>query len=65
MTDELENLWGKLSLTEEELTEVVIEQDWIVEAKEVRKNCLIGKLLLNKRVNMEAMKNVLCNVWKI
>ena len=52
MTDELENLWGKLSLTEEELTEVCVEQDWLEEIKEVGKNCLIGKLLLNKRVNI-------------
>ena len=65
MLEELENLWGKLSLTEDELIEVRIEQDWLEEIKEVGKNCLIGKLLLNKRVNTEAMKNVLSNVWKV
>ena len=65
MSEELENLWGKLSLTEEELTEVPIKQNWLEENKEVGKNCLIGKLLLNKRVNIEAMKNVLSNVWKV
>ncbi|XWS60699.1 hypothetical protein CRYUN_Cryun07bG0058000 [Craigia yunnanensis] len=65
MTEELENLWEKLSLTEKKLTEVCIEQDWLEEAKEVGKNCLIGKLLLNKRVNIETMKNVFYNVWKI
>ncbi|XWS61009.1 hypothetical protein CRYUN_Cryun07bG0088500 [Craigia yunnanensis] len=65
MIDELENLWGKLSFTEEEFTEVVIEKDWLEEAKEAGKNFLIGKLLLNKRVNVKAMKNVLCNVWKV
>ena len=46
----------------EEQTEVIVEKDWLEEAKESGKNCLIGKLMLNKRVKMEAMKNVLYNV---
>ena len=58
MNEELEHLWGKLSLME-----VVVEQDWIEE--EVGRNCLIGKSVLNRRVNMEVMKNVLSNIWKI
>ena len=59
MSEELENLRKKLSLTEEEQFEVVVEQDWIKEADEVGKKCLIGKLVLNKRANVEVMKNVL------
>ena len=62
MNEDLEQLWGKLSLTEEEQVEVVLEKDCLEEVNEVGKNCLIGKLVLNKRVNMEAMKNVLGNV---
>ena len=41
---------------------MVIEKDWLEEGEKVGGNCLIGKLVLNKRVNVEAMKNVLCNV---
>ena len=63
MNEKLENLWGKLSLTEEEQTEVVVEEDWIED--EVGRKCLIGKLLLNRRVNVEVMKNVLSNIWKL
>ena len=37
----------------------------MAEAEKVGKNCLIGKLVLNKRANVEVMKNVLCNVWKV
>ena len=64
VNEELEDLWKKLSLTKDELTEVV-EKDWLDEAREVGKNCLIRKLVLNKRVNLEAMKNVLSTIWKI
>ncbi|XWS69090.1 hypothetical protein CRYUN_Cryun04dG0149500 [Craigia yunnanensis] len=65
MSDNLENLWSKLSLTEDELIEVVEAKDWIEKAKEIGRNCLIGRLVLNKRVNIEAMKKVLSIVWKI
>ena len=54
-----------MSLTEEEQFEVVVEQDWVDEVKEVGKKCLLGKIVLNKRVNVEVMKNVLSTVWKI
>ena len=63
MNEKLEHLWGKLSLTEEEQMEV--HQKWLEEVKEVGKNCLIGKLVLNRRVNMVVMKNVLTNIWKL
>ncbi|XWS60869.1 hypothetical protein CRYUN_Cryun07bG0074700 [Craigia yunnanensis] len=62
MNEELEHLWEELSLTEEEQNEVVVKNDWLEEAKRVGKNFLVGKLMLNKRVNVEVMKNVLCTV---
>ena len=65
ISEELEQLRGKLSLTEEEQLKVVVEQEWLEDSKEAGKNYLIGKLALQKRVNVEAMKNILCNVWKI
>ena len=55
-SEELESLWANLSLMEEELTEVVVAKDWLDEVKKVRENCLVGHLVLNKRVNLEAMK---------
>ncbi|XWS50373.1 hypothetical protein CRYUN_Cryun12cG0082400 [Craigia yunnanensis] len=65
MSEELEKLWEKLSLTEEEQTDVVIDKDWLAEVEELGKNCLIGRLVLNKKVNVGAMKNVICNAWKV
>ena len=59
MSDKLENLWANLSLTEEELTNVVVAEDWLDEVKKVGENCSVRHLVLNKRVNLEAMKNVL------
>ncbi|XWS39417.1 hypothetical protein CRYUN_Cryun18bG0052800 [Craigia yunnanensis] len=56
MNKELEHLWGEVSLTKEEQTEVVVDHKWLEELREVGKNCLVGKLALNKRVNMEVMK---------
>ena len=61
MSEDLEHLCGKLSPTQEEQIEVLVGKDWLEEVKEVGKNCLIGKIVLNKRMNMVAMKNVLSN----
>ena len=65
MNEDLEKKWKKLSLTEAEQVEVIVEEDWLEEAKEAGKHYLIGRLVLNKRVNLEAMKNVLLMVWKL
>ena len=46
----------------EDQTNVVVEKDWLEEAAEVGKNCLIEKFVLNKRVNIKTMKIILCNV---
>ena len=64
MSDKLKDLWRKFSLTEEEQIDVIVEKDWLEEVAEVGDNCLIGKMMLNKWVNVEAMKIVLRNVWK-
>ena len=65
MNEELEQMWGKLSLTEAEQTEVVLDEEWLEEVKEVERNCLVGKLVLNRRINLEVMKNVLSSIWKL
>ena len=65
MNDDLEHLWGKLSLTKVEQTEVVLDVKWLEEVKKVERNCLVGKLVLNRRFNPEVMKNVLSSIWKL
>ena len=61
MNEELEELWHKLSLTEDELSEIVVDKNWIDEAREAWENCLV----LNERVNLKTMKNVLSMIWKV
>ena len=43
---------------------MLADGEWLEEAKKAGKNCLIGKRVINKRVNVEALKNVLSAVWK-
>ena len=58
MSEELTEMWSKFSLIEEEMSDVVIEKDWMDDMSVMGKKCLLGKLLMRKNVNMEAMKNV-------
>ena len=64
MNEEFEHLWGKLSLTVEEQNEIIIKKDWLKDGEKADKRCLIGRIILNRRVNVEAMKNVLCTIRK-
>ena len=65
MAEKLAEMWSKLSLTEEEQADIVIEKDWIEDTVPMGKNCLLGKVLTNKRVNIEAMRNVFMKVWRV
>ncbi|XWS71129.1 hypothetical protein CRYUN_Cryun03dG0112000 [Craigia yunnanensis] len=65
MDNDLEALWNKFSLTEDEKSELIIDKSWVEETSEVRKNCLLGKILTKHSINVEAMKNFLYNIWKL
>ena len=65
MDEKLAEMWSKLFLTEEEQADIVIEKEWLEDTSSMEKSCLIGKFLLNRRVNLEAMRNVLMKVWKL
>ncbi|XWS13478.1 hypothetical protein CRYUN_Cryun36dG0040400 [Craigia yunnanensis] len=58
-------MWSRLSLTEEEQLDVIIEKEWIEDSSSIGKNCLVGKLMMNKMENVEAMKNVFLKIWRI
>ena len=62
MTDTLEELWSKFSLTEDEQSDVIVEQGWANDLTKVEKNCALGKILMRKTVNVEAMKNVFTKI---
>ena len=58
MTESIEELWTKLSLTDTEQKEVTVEQEWVEGTEVEGKNYIIGKILTNRVVNVQAMKNV-------
>ncbi|XWS48308.1 hypothetical protein CRYUN_Cryun13aG0064400 [Craigia yunnanensis] len=65
MADNLEEMWRRFSLTEEEQTDVVIEKEWVENTSEKSKNWLLGKMVMKRNVNMEATKVIFTKLWKI
>ena len=65
MTEGLEEIWNKLTLTEEEQEDILVEKEWVEDISEAGKNCLLGKMLMRKPVNMEAMRSVFIKIWKV
>jgi len=64
MASELQDAWQRLSLTEEEETVVICEDDTPSERAEQVALCLLGKLHTVNTFNIGAMKTVLKTVWK-
>ena len=48
-----------------EQSEIIVKGNWLDEAKEARKHCLIGIIVLKKRINVKAIKNVMSTIWKL
>ena len=65
MAESIEELRTKLLLTNTEQKEVTVEEEWVEETKAKGENCIIGKILSNMVVNVKAMKNVFCKIWKM
>ena len=65
MSEGLEVLWSKLSLTEDEQSDDIVKKEWLDDQEEVKQNCLLGKLMTRKNVNVEAMNSVFIKIWKI
>ena len=64
MADELEELWKKLTLTEKEEKDIILGSNSTKVAKEARKNCIVGKVLTQRSVNVEALKKNMRMPWK-
>ncbi|XP_059436243.1 uncharacterized protein LOC132169189 [Corylus avellana] len=64
MAEQLEKLWGTISLTEGEKNGIAITEGEIEEARAQGGRCLIGKLWMGKRVNKDALKTVLSRIWR-
>ena len=64
MVDELEDLCGKISLTEEERIRIKVDEFEVSDARIVVGKCLVGKVWADKIVNKEAFKSVLSTIWR-
>ena len=64
MEDELEEMWKKLSFTEEEDESITLGRGTIEAAKVVGKNCLLMKVLSHKYMNIEALRKNMRMLWK-
>ncbi|XP_059429320.1 uncharacterized protein LOC132163147 [Corylus avellana] len=64
MADVLEDLCGRISLTEGEKIGIQVEEGEIAADKEAGGKCLIGKVWTEKNINKEAFRSVLSTVWR-
>ncbi|XVF50675.1 hypothetical protein PTKIN_Ptkin04bG0121000 [Pterospermum kingtungense] len=67
MANDLEDLMNRISLGEDDSDEdeIVIEEKWVDEDNTIGESCLIGKLMLKKPYNLDAMKTALMKAWLI
>lgn len=64
MVEELEELWKKLTVTEEEDEDIVLGSNSTKVTKKVWKNCIVMKVLTQRSVNVEALKKNMRMLWK-
>ena len=64
MEDELEEMWKKLSFTEEEGESISLGSSTTVAAKLVGRNCFVMKVLSHKCMNIETLRKNLRMLWK-
>ena len=64
MEDELEEMWTKFSLTEEEGESFSLGSSTTEAAKLVGRNCVVMKVLTHKWLNIEALRKNLRMIWK-
>nr|POE83665.1 hypothetical protein CFP56_06749 [Quercus suber] len=64
MTEELEELWKKLTFTEEEGAGIVLDNSSTRAAKEVGKFCVVMKILTQRSINLETVRKNIRMLWK-
>ena len=64
MADELEELWKKLTVIEEEEEDIILGSNSTEVAKEEGKNCIVTKVVTQRSVNVEALKKNMRMLWK-
>ena len=64
MADELEELWKKPTVIEEEEEDIILGSNNTKVAKVAGKNCIVMKVLTQRSVNVEASKKNMRMLWK-
>jgi hypothetical protein len=64
MAEDLMQMWGNFSLTEEELEGYNGQNESLEEVTIKGKNCLVGKLLVERIVGKESIRSAMINGWK-
>ena len=64
MADELEELWKKLTFTEDEGEDIELGSNSTRAAKEIGKNCVVMKILTQRTIIIEALRKNLKMLWK-
>jgi hypothetical protein len=64
MADELEDLCGRISLTDGERIGIKVDEFEVSDARMVAGKCLVGKIWADKIVNKEAFKSMMSTIWR-
>ena len=65
MEEDLEDMWKKLNLTEDEKEDIIGLEEQQKDHRRVEDNWTVGKLLTNRSFNGEALMRTLKLVWKL
>ena len=64
MAEEIEELWKKLTFTEEEDVGIVLDSSSTRAAKEIGKCCVLMKILTQRCISLDALRKNLRMLWK-
>ena len=64
MANKLEEIWKKLTITEEEDEGISLGNDSTHAAQELGKNCLPMQILTQRSINIEALRKTIRMIWK-
>ena len=64
MAEELEQLWSKLSFTEEEDDGIELGNSCTKATRALGKNCVVLKVLTQRSINLDALRKNLRMLWK-
>ncbi|XP_030936068.1 uncharacterized protein LOC115961187 [Quercus lobata] len=64
MAEELEILWRKLTVTDEEEESVILDMECTRATKDMGKNCLVMKVLSRRGVMLDALRKNIRMLWK-